>query len=129
MIEVYFRGKNVFNNEWLFGAYSSVYGGKPIIITDCDMEDDCSVDFEYEHVQPDTVGQYTGIKDVNNKRIFEGDIVVNSFPTSLSNKPHVIEWRDGRFTYISDRLSSGGLRPVKIIGNIYDDPELLKENE
>ena len=75
-------------------------------------------------MDPETVGEYTGIKDTTGKWIFEGDIVVNDLSQfeRLSTKPHVVKFTNGKWEYISD---AG--RKVKIIGNIHDNPELLNK--
>ena len=81
-------------------------------------------------VKPLTVGQYTGLKDRNGKRIFEGDIL--KAPLGDRFIVFVVEWdkENGRFLgFTSDRhIMYAGREPkAEIIGNIYDNPELLEE--
>lgn len=132
MREILFRGKSVFTGKWVFGVYSSVYGGKPIIITDCDMEDDCSLDFEYEHVKLDTLGQYTGLTDKNKMTIFEGDII-EAFDFDVEDGYGVIRWDEDTARFIiegrdlvMDFDNYYGYE-LEVIGNIYDTPELLED--
>lgn len=121
MREILFRGKREDNNEWIVGNLV-IWSDKSTSIDNCG-------DAPFYAVDPATVGQYTGLTDVYGEKIFEGDIVVNSFPTALSTRPHVVRYRDGVFIYVSDWINSEfGPRPVRIIGNIYDNPELLKED-
>lgn len=90
----------------------------------------------YGQVIPDTVGEYTGLNDKNGKDIFEGDIVRNRNVWVMCTG--VIVFKNGRFM-VDWRLPCGWtgrsisfhtdyISPCnEVIGNIYDNPELLKE--
>ncbi len=65
--------------------------------------------------------QYTGLKDKNGKEIYEGDIA------RFREYNHHINFSDGGF-YVGDFDTLGSINTaVEIIGNIYENPELLKE--
>ena len=92
-------------------------------------------------VQPETVGQYTGVVDPNGKQIFEGDIVGHTdSSTGKTSVFGVVRWsREGCFYINTDSIynynteNSGANigymmpshRSLTIIGNIHDNPELL----
>jgi uncharacterized phage protein (TIGR01671 family) len=77
-------------------------------------------------VDPKTVGQYTGLKDVNGKRIFEGDIIADE-TTIFEVKWQYAQWYFVRAAgfYQSPSAYSNADR-MGIIGNIHDNPELLE---
>lgn len=84
------------------------------------------LDIHAHHVIPSTVGQYTGLKDKNGKRIFEGDIV-RIFKTLFAVEWHGAEFVFGHiagqpwsYPYFASHAES-----CEIIGNIHDNPELM----
>lgn len=121
MREILFRGKCVDDGKWVYGHYVYQYGANIIYLPD-------GVDeyggFDYYHINPETVGQYTGLTDKNNKKIFEGDIV------NFSNILYYIVFADGCFRICRNGQYSYTLHNLhsafEVIGNIHDNPELLK---
>ena len=96
----------------------------------------------YVNVNPDTVGQYTGLKDKNGTKIFDGDIVLVPYidpifkcawnDTSPCERA-TVKYCNGMFyvEYIEsgDKFTLSAMDGyMKIIGNIYDNPELLGGN-
>ena len=89
-------------------------------------------------VDPETVGQYTGLEDKNGKKIFEGDILL--LPGFCMGEEYIAEskavvvWHDGGWelqeitenspAYVLDHDSA---TDMEVVGNIYDNPELTEE--
>ena len=83
--------------------------------------------FDWFEVEPETVGQYTGIDDREGEKIFEGDI----FNIGAENNIYTVRFDYGCFLAYEDDVQVGILAElatmfIKKIGNIYDNPELLK---
>lgn len=129
MRDIIFRGKRLNNGEWVEGDYFRKYiydrydNGSLHHLIGWQVTDNDGEKFnDYEDVDPDTVGQYTGLQDKNGKKIFEGDI--------LSDGAFTYEVRykgTGFVTILDGHVYTMDTRPTKIvIGNIHDNPELLK---
>ena len=122
MREILFRGKRDKkfdkDQDWVYGAPYIDYEGDCIIATDCSKR----------VVVPETVGQYTGLTDKNGTKIFEGDIVlyvrdeeIGQIAYHESEAMFVVEFD----TWLTDFDHLYG-KNVEVIGNIHDNPELLK---
>ena len=143
MREILFRGKAKaiagcpYNNgkpdgEWVFGYIFPDLGAMKIRQFEPDRPE-CN---DYE-IDPETVGQYTGLTDKNGKRIFEGDIVRYGTNTNRADNEEiyevVFETRGGS-GYFGIRISEietwqfcleVPAKLMEVIGNIHDNPELL----
>lgn len=124
MREILFRGYNTAFKKWCYGNLIVCDNGEHIITDD------------YVSVKRETVGQYTGLTDINGIKIFEGDIVkygrykaVVEFSSKHNLGANGFEYDYnicGFFAgneFITDEMIEGN---VEVIGNIYDNPELLK---
>ena len=90
-------------------------------------------------VIPETVGQYTGLPDKNGKKIFEGDIVKVCRGKDIEKGivyyderigTYAVLYNDGNINLFFDIFTSKDPNVyIEIIGNIHDNPELLKETE
>jgi len=75
-------------------------------------------------VDPKTIGQYTGLKDKNGKKIFEGDIVKSKYGVFKSK----VEWNDSFCGFFPFCNNDTGIfaDECEVIGNIYENKELLE---
>lgn len=141
MREILFRGKRVDNGEWIEGDLLRSRG-KCYIHKHTDPFDylgELSGFIKMYEVVPETVGQYTGFTDKNGKKIFEGDICKESIETYVKKWENkgIIEKSYGAFGLASfDKKhflafinASIYIRHYEVIGNIYDNPELLEDEE
>lgn len=122
--EILFRGKHIHatsGNEHLNGTWVHGYLSDENYIYDKSLEGEFLID-------EDTICQYTGLTDKNGKKIFEGDIVQDGWYKG------VVGYEDGCFLikwnnkFIRKDLGYwADLDCFQTIGNIYDNPELLEE--
>ena len=131
MREILFRGKRLQGGDWVEGYFfksdinkrERESGKATLIFTpDCDtfiMVPECHNSFM---VVSDTVGQYTGLKDKNGKRIFEWDILA-----LRGGRPRVVRFEDGAFILEGSSIPMRFANKFEVIGNITDNPELLEK--
>lgn len=131
MREILFRGKRDDTGEWIEGDLRQDKDLGTSYISGWDYyEEDWELQrepFECE-VIPESVGQYTGLTDKNGTKIFEGDIV--NILTE-NNEIGIVKYDEGGFEveadgFVIDFKQNINGTDVAVIGNIYDNPELLK---
>ncbi|MDD6564273.1 MAG: YopX family protein [Clostridiales bacterium] len=140
MREILFRGKREEDGGWIYGLYSDDY----VYDTDfpCIVPLRSGAIYDSWAVIRDTVGQYTGLTDKNGKKIFEGDIVKTKKYGKIIGHSNVRDF--DIFVVIYEpamfRLENthrafnlvgkcGKGIDYEVIGNIYDNPELLKRSD
>lgn len=124
MREILFRGKRLYNGEWVYGSYVQQYGAATIYLPD-------GVDSEYGFdnypVDPETVGQFTGLTDKNGVRIFEGDILQFEDDYALVRYSSEDAMFELRFDTFVSNFSKVNINMYgEVVANIHDNPELLE---
>lgn len=129
MREIKFRGKSLETGEWVYGSLVQEVG-KSWIVGGISIEDAGGVfDFyatEWYEVIPETVGQYTSLKDMDREEIFEGAIGWDE-RGEVHGK---VVFDEGGFLFEWENMSDDLFEccgDLVIVGNIYDNPELLGE--
>lgn len=130
MRKIKFRGKSIDSKEWLYGDLVSSADKKrfAILVNSKESYDECEVD-------PETIGQFTGLYDCYGNKIYEGDIV----EWEKDGLMYVVKFWDGMFYASVEECNEGFLggfplhalteyedEKCEIVGNIYDNQELLK---
>lgn len=123
MREILFRAKDKDTHEWVYGYYAIILRAgqfEHIILVPAENSDENNVIY---CIIPETVGEYTGLTDKNGKKIFEGDILKGAQQNLL-----IIKWHRGQFIAENaiDWLFKFEGKAGGIIGNIHDNPELVK---
>lgn len=154
MREIKFRGKRVDGKGWAYGSLiielnlpelKSIYsdirnsGKSKYLIYPIDAKDGRA-----KEVIPETVGQYTGLKDKDGVEIYDGDIVnladgqvVQAYPIPSAFKEILFREDEAKFYWVdtNTKKSTSGYtfcktnaeKFCKVIGNIYENPDLTKE--
>ena len=139
--EIIFRGKSIGTGEWLYGHlfnYGLTAPSNVPCISVC-VPTSWEEAYSLYAVHPDTIGQYTGLKDKDENKIFEGDILeyIGKRKDNM-NKVYrrKVVFHEGMFALLSKELPAysalnyhcmeDGRSAWSVIGNIHDNPELIK---
>lgn len=139
--EIIFRGKSIGTGEWLYGHlfnYGLTAPSNVPCISVC-VPTSWEEAYSLYAVHPDTIGQYTGLKDKDGNKIFEGDILeyIGKRKDNM-NKVYrrKVVFHEGMFALLSKELQAysalkhhcmeDGRFAWSVIGNVHDNPELMK---
>ena len=134
MREILFRGKRTDNGEWVEGDLIQALRGNQI--SACSIMPHTPTAYCWK-VDPETVGQYTGLTDRNGKKIFEGDIVNVIYTSSLGEEftqITTVRYDETECCFYPMRWEedcvncgySTEITEIVVISNIHDNPELME---
>lgn len=124
MREIKFRGYQAELKKWFYGSLIQLPNGGCFIFDYKDNFEDRVV------VVPESVGQYTGLKDINGKEIYEGDIIETSDGNCFvrydeATTSYEVVFEDEAVISLWE-AAVYGTKKVEVIGNIYENQDLLK---
>ena len=129
MREILFRGQCCTDGKWVEG-YLGIEAPDELVIQKFSYDEyfksNC---IDQYSVKPETVGQYTGLTDKNGTKIFEGDIL------HAAQWDFVVRWSESICSFVAGEkermrpcMNSGTMNCCEVIGNIFDNPELLESD-
>ncbi|ENI8498281.1 hypothetical protein ABZY98_000053 [Listeria monocytogenes] len=133
MREIEFRGKRIDNSEWAYGSLMQFEDSATFIFVDAQKG---ASTLTYAHfiinnmhaIDEKTVEQYTGLKDKNCNKIFEGDVGWDEHNECYG----VVKFEEGKFLYVWENIAED-LQEVadgiEICGNIQENKNLLEETK
>lgn len=134
--EIRFRGKRIDNGEWVYGDLENPRI-KDAALIHC-YRNDGKYDRQHK-VEIESVGQFTGVSDRNNREIYEGDIIKTKDRFGCGDNIGYIAWLPQECGFVivwkkydsrlGHRSRGGSYRcdpSLEIVGNLYDNPELVK---
>lgn len=136
MREIKFRGKCIDTGEWVYGDLLQD-GDLSFVVGSLKEFMDTPVNECL--VNPDTVGQYTGLKDRNGKEVYENDIlrvydrktyfniIVSWSKEAVAFMACYCDKNQSPLSWFSNLLPNG--YEIEVLGNIHDNPELLEEEK
>ena len=132
--EIKFKAKRKDNNEWTYGYLEkqAVKGEEYYITSPCnEWINNCHI------VIPETISQYTGLKDKNGVEIYENDILQLFDTINEPREKVTIKWNNESACYEVLQLNGNhysfdvraAINPCEVLGNIFDNSELLEKSD
>ena len=145
MRTIEFRGKRIDNGEWVYGdLFRAIKFGNPsVFLGGMCIQAETPDGVRSIDIDPETIGQFTGFFDKKGTKIYEGDII--TYIRQLLDGTGIleqgkVEWsqEEGRYVFVDRILTKDNreivtplirCKNIRVIGNIHDQPELMKGAE
>lgn len=133
--EILFKAKRISDGKWIEGFYVAQYGCHQIYLPN---GVDCENGFDYYHIDINTLCQYTGLTDKNGNKIWENDVVNRNEKfyeiVKYFQGDYVLDYsyalgKEEGTNYCNLGFYCCEINCVEVIGNIFDNPELLGGGE
>ena len=133
MREIKFRGNLLldyvptkYERTWVYGdLVRELETGRTFILDLSHFTEETKLSDVMMEVDPKSVGQFTGLKDKNGKEIYEGDILILK-PWGVDKSIEVVKDMVELLQEYGHYSAEYGYKEIEVIGNIYENPELLK---
>lgn len=129
MRDIEFRAKRIDNDEWVYGFYHNETSKESPASERLTTRHHIYTQNFDKYVDPVTVGQYIGLQDNNEQKVFEGDIMQDSYDP---DEIYIVSFMDGEFVLINDVNVIMDIEQVhflSVIGNIHDNKEFFKSED
>lgn len=145
--EIKFRGRLKRTKKWMYGDLAHIKG-QPCIQVDVSVEDRRTLVL---NVEPDSVGQFTGLHDKNGREIYEGDILRGDcYPfhddgednylgvVFYADEDHMWEVmkfvtakskRGGISNFVNDEFYETDFSQMEVVGNLWDNKGLFRDSD
>jgi len=118
-----FRGKRIDNGEWVYGYYKAFINLNEKICAYINVSCDEHGIFNQFEIDPKTIGQWSGLKDKNGTKIFEGDVLTTDYKRRTSKVLEPVKLENGGFNpfAVAGWECTPHWKDCEIIGDIHDN--------
>ena len=143
MRDILFKAQRLDNKEWVEGYYVKIHGTNLHYIATGKLEiKNGRLALEVFEIEPETLCQYTGLNDMTSNKIWENDIVQDTegcigkvlfgqyqWQVEIIKSKYILSLGQTFPLWQWDECERNGFRKLEVIGNVFDNPELLEGKE